>query len=292
MRGGVANNRNSPHAKNVSLVPDEDKGVLELQRLLYRRFGIDVSHYGAEFLKRRVVHRLESCKVSTYAEYLGLLMRDAKEHLRLVEMLSIQVTEFFRDPEIFKAIEKNLIPKIIERKKKNGGHAIKAWSAGCATGEEAYTLAMVIDNVLRETKAEMTFTVSATDVNSDFLLVGKKGDYPKARLTKVPAGYMDRYLKPNGATMYSVVPELKPFLRFFRHDLASKYMVPNNDLILCRNVLIYMSQESRAEIQECFHGSLNPGGFFVLGSMEAILKSDYFETADISNCIYQRIEKK
>lgn len=262
-------------------------GLEELNRYLYENHGFDLMHYNPSFLQRRLQLRMAAQHVAGYGDYLALLRADRREYLDLINALSVNVTEFFRDAPLYQAVAARVLPKIMAANVESGRRSALAWSAGCASGQEAYTLAMILDDYFGRQAPAWPFTIHASDISEEFLAVAREGKYSKEKAAGVPAGLRRRYLSEDGGSV-CVAPRLKKTVHFFRHDLAAAPVFGGVDLIFCRNVMIYFSTDTKEKMLRSFHGCLRREGFLVLGGSEIILKPDLFELADPEHKIYRR----
>jgi chemotaxis methyl-accepting protein methylase len=265
-----------------------ENDVLRLRRLLGDSHGVDLSYYTESFLTRRVSARMRQVKAATPGDYLQLLETDPVELRALLAALTINVTEFFRDAAVYEALRKNVIPKILA----SGRKRIAAWSAGCATGQEAYTLAMTLDEAL-STREGASYVVYASDISPRQLEAAEAATYPTDAVKCVPARYGRRYFAPVGADRIEILPSLKSNVRFFQHDLSAALPTPaiGFDLILCRNVMIYFASDVKPKIFETFQRLMTPGGYLVLGGTEVILNDRLFRVVDPANKIYQAVPR-
>ncbi len=255
----------------------------ELDILLERiieETGYDFSQYRHGTIKRRIFKRLLATGVADFQAYLDFLDEYPEEYRRLIKELTIKVSCFFRNPYVFELLNKIVLPDILRRKEMERGPAIRVWSAGCAYGEEAYSVAMLLVEYLRGKKKELSdyfISIFATDIDNDALAKAKLALYEDEALYEVKKLYLDRYFVHDGR--YSVSDEIKDLVVFCQHDLTSNRqiappagVVHSYDLILCRNVLIYFSLPLQRRVMLNLLRSLNPGGFLVLGEAESVLK--------------------
>jgi len=209
------------------------------------------------------------------SEYLKYLRADPSEYERLIDALTIKVSSFFRNPIVFEIIAQRILPQIIKRNKHDEVCEIRVWSAGCADGEEAYSIAILIcEAVLMET-ARCHPYIFATDISRDALNVAEKGIYRRKSLGTTKLDIFDRYFTDRGDT-YEVLPFVRKTVRFSRDDLSSKNRIApadsvfgDFDLVLCRNVLIYFSPELQKRVCDKLYKTLNKGGFLILGDSES-----------------------
>ncbi len=244
---------------------DELRSLLEHVR---RARGFDFSGYKRASLERRVRKRLDAVGVETYAAYEDHLEANPAEFKELFDTVLINVTGFFRDPEAWAYLGSEIVPILIERVAEE--RPIRVWSAACATGEEAYTVAMVLAEALGEDEFRRRVKIYATDVDEDALLAARLGSYPEEALAAVPEAMRERYwtATPGG---FVFRPDLRRSLIFGRNDLIRDAPISRIDLLLSRNSLMYFTTETQAGILRHFHFSLNDDGFLFLGKSEMLL---------------------
>lgn len=256
---------------------------------IYRNKGIDFGLYRHGTLKRRVSSRLTATKCADYETYIYYLNRNPVEYDHLINVLTINLTEFFRDTETFKALEKKIIPEIIRNKESKKQKIIRVWSAGASNGEEAYSLAMLFLEAFRNNKNNFTLHVYGTDIDVECLAKAKAGTYDSSRIKKIPANLVQKYFEFNNG-LFQVRPELRQITRFKQHNLVSDAPLPHMDLILCRNVLIYFSRTLQETVCMNLTHVLNPGGFLVLGKVESLwgVVAKKYEVVDAVERIYRK----
>ena len=205
----------------------------------------------------------------TLAEYAAYLESDPEEYARLVNSLLIKVTEFFRDPKLFDYLRDHVLPELIAEARREG-RELRIWSAGCSTGEEAYSLAIIVAEALGDELPWPEIRIFATDIDREAIAFARRGIYPPAAFKGLPAGARDRYfVKSDGG--YEVAKRLRALMVFGEHDLGERAPFPRIDLLLCRNVLIYFSAPMQRVALETFAFSLRPGGRLVLGTSESVM---------------------
>jgi two-component system CheB/CheR fusion protein len=241
----------------------------EIAWLVKSRCGIDFSRYRATTLNRRVLHRMAMTGCSELEEYLGRLTADPGEMEKLLDIVTIHVTEFFRDRDVFKSLEQGYVPALIDEKTGAGHGVIRAWSAGCSTGEEAYSMAMMIDRAVSRVSPNTHIEVFGTDVSEDSCRTARKGVYCDEKLESLPADVVEAYFEEKGQCR-KVTSRLRSLVKFMSHDLFTAPPYSHLDLIMCRNVLIHFEHDVRDEIIANFHASLQDRGLFVLGKSEAL----------------------
>jgi chemotaxis protein methyltransferase CheR len=249
---------------------EEDPGFELLKKVITKSTGFNCEQYKEAHFKRRVNVRVRATNSENYEEYLRLLKKNSAEHEYLIKALTINVSEFFRNPETFGVIEKEVIPFLIKSRSDSLVKSIRIWSAGCATGEEVYSLAILLHRILGRDFDRYRISIIGTDIDSLSLEKARKGTYHESVLKNVNASIKESYFVRQGET-YQVSDQLKNMIRFKRHDMISESCINRFDLIICRNVMIYFKKEIQEQLQLKFHQSLNRGGFFVIGKAETLL---------------------
>ena len=260
-------------------VPPKGRDGDEFEALLDRireRSGIDFGTYKDATIVRRLRGRMGATGHSSLAAYAKQLDTDPEEYAKLISSLLIKVTEFFRDPKVFDHLRTHTLPMLIDAARK-GGRQLRVWSAGCSTGEEAYSLAITLLEALGDDKI-LDVRVFATDIDGAAIAFARRGLYPPGALKKVPPAIRERYfVKSDGG--YEVARSLRALMTFGEHDLGARAPFPRIDLILCRNVLIYFSPPMQRAALETFGFSLRDDGRLVLGPSETVaaLPNPYVE---------------
>jgi two-component system CheB/CheR fusion protein len=263
-----------------------DAGGDAILRLLRDEYGIDFSHYKASTVTRRIERRLalnRSVDLEMYAEQ---LRSDPRELSSLYEDLLIGVTRFFRDDAAFSILESKVIPEMVERAR--GDEQIRVWVTGCATGQEPYSIAMLLHEHLTRLRRPINVKILATDVHKSSLDAASAGVYNELQLAGVSAERIARFftLKADG---YHVSQALRETIVFAPHNLIRDAPFTKLDLVVCRNLLIYFQPHAQQTVLTLFHFCLKPGGFLFLGSSEtpgAML--DEFDTIDEHSKLYRK----
>ncbi|MBA2300449.1 MAG: PAS domain S-box protein, partial [Chloroflexi bacterium] len=246
---------------------DGDEFAALLDRIR-ERSGIDFSTYKTATIVRRLRGRMTATGHPTLGAYAKQLENDGEEYARLISSLLIKVTEFFRDPKVFDHLRTQTLPKLIEEARLEG-RELRLWSAGCSTGEEAYSLAIAVSEALSIDTKAIDVRVFATDIDRAAIAFARRGRYPPAALQKVPAPIRDRYfVKSDGG--FEVAKSVRSMMTFGEHDLGVRAPFPRIDLILCRNVLIYFALPMQRAALETFGFSLRDNGRLVLGPSETV----------------------
>jgi PAS domain S-box-containing protein len=248
---------------------DPDREALRhLLDLIHDRSGIEFGRYKAATIQRRVRGRMSATARATLPEYLAFVESNPEEYSRLLNSLLIKVTEFFRDQKLFDYLRDCALPELIDAARREG-RELRLWSAGCSTGEEAYSLAMALAESLGDDLPWPDIRIFATDLDGQAIAFARRGTYPAASLRGMPAAERNRhFVKSEGG--YKVAKRLRALMVFGQHDLAEGAPFPHIDLLACRNVLIYFSQPMQQSALETFAFSLRPGGLLALGSSETV----------------------
>jgi chemotaxis protein methyltransferase CheR len=243
---------------------------------LWRGRGLDLSDYRRGTLERRLAVRMANLRLKDPGEYLQRLRSDPWECDRLIEAILIKVSSFFRDPLVFELLAHRVLPLIIERHRREHTRQIRVWSAGCSSGEEAYSVAILLAQALEDEGFPWHPSICATDISTEALAAAQTGRYRLESLETTQLGILDRFFRPT-ADGFEVIPEIRRMVHFSRDDLTSRpSLAPADsvfgsfDLVLCRNVLIYFSLKLQKRVQDKLYRALNPGGYLVLGMSEAL----------------------
>ncbi|MEM6906757.1 MAG: CheR family methyltransferase, partial [Pseudomonadota bacterium] len=238
----------------------------ELLKLVSDKADIDFSLYKSPTLKRRVARRMALKGQDTLKSYLSLLNTDKTELNVLHREFLVGVTNFFRDRPVWDALEEIALPVLFKRDKDAG--PVRVWSVGCSTGEEAYTLAMLLQKFCSENELDRDFRIYATDVNETAIEAAKQGIYPDSVREEIPPLMLERgYLTFQSGT-FKVAPALRNKVFFAAHNVIDDAPYTRTDLIVCRNLLIYLSPDVQAKVMAHFAFSLRKGGYLMLGAAE------------------------
>lgn len=260
--------------------------LYQICAVLRARTGHDFSGYKDKTVIRRVQRRMQILKLDRVEDFIARLKQDPQEVEFFFQDLLIGVTQFFRDPQAFAALEQQVIPALFAGK--GTSDAVRVWVPGCATGEEAYSIAILLSEHLRRMGGGPRLQIFASDIDERSLEIGRVGRYPAATAIDVPAERLARYFTREDGT-YRVVPELRECCVFARHDLLRDAPFSRLDLISCRNLLIYFDGELQSRVIPLFHYALRPGGHLFLGSAENVTRhARLFAPVDKQYRIFQR----
>jgi len=246
---------------------------------------IDFSGYKEGTLWRRIERRMAAKHVTNLTDYLTLIESNPEELEHLGKDILISVTAFFRDPESFSALRTLVRTMLLN---KQPGDEIRVWVPGCATGEEAYTIAILIAEALGPTAAQYRIQIFATDIDLNALAIARKGSYAESALADLEPGLVVRYFQKVGNRL-EVARHLRDMVVVARQDIIQDPPFLRLDLVSCRNLLIYLQNEPQAKVLATFHYGLNPGGLLFLGKSEGIFQQEsLYEVIDKSARIYRR----
>jgi chemotaxis protein methyltransferase CheR len=245
----------------------DDEELEKLKRKIERDRGFNCSFYKDKCLRRRIAVRMRARGRRSFAEYSALLETEPGEYEHLLDTLTINVTKFFRNPETWEAVEAQVVPHLFA-----GRGPIRVWSAGSASGEEAYTVSILLQEwaeAHRKVPELERVRIVGTDIDRRSLQNAQAGVYPELSLTETPARVRERWFSPGPP--YRIRPEAQRNVSFTRRDLISERAEAGQSLIFCRNVVIYFDREIQERLFKDFHDALLPGGFLVLGKVETLI---------------------
>jgi two-component system CheB/CheR fusion protein len=267
--------------------PDDERLLRAFLDQLRERSGIDFGSYKRATILRRLQRRMVATGAPKLRDYIHHVQSNPEEYTRLTASFLIKVTEFFRDGDLFDELRDTVIPKLIADARERD-RELRVWSAGCATGEEAYSLAMLIADALGDELDSFNVRIFATDVDGDAITFARRGVYAESTLRDLPADLVERHFTkvPDG---YEVRKRIRAITVFGQHDLGQRAPFPRVDLALCRNVLIYFTTDLQKRALQLFAFSLRDGGFLVLGKAESTTPlAEYFVLAHPRLKIYRR----
>lgn len=230
---------------------------------VYALTKIDLNAYKERQMKRRIDTLISKNKYSGYNEYVAAIKKDKALFEEFVNYLTINVSEFYRNPEQWKILENDILPEKL-KKYPNG---LKVWSAACSTGDEPYSLVMLLSKYMPLNKIK----IFATDIDEQVISKAKTGIYRAQSLSGLPQEFKDKYFTKLGDNSYQISEDIKKCVEFKKHNLLKDDYPKNYNIIVCRNVVIYFTEEAKDQIYRRFFDSLTPGGTLFIGSTEQII---------------------
>ncbi|MDB5025501.1 MAG: chemotaxis protein CheR [Mucilaginibacter sp.] len=268
-------------------LPQQDNDIFkQILTVLRVRRGVDFTYYKQSTLKRRIIRRMALNKIEKTANYLNYLRENKSEHDALYNDMLISVTSFFRDPPSFEILSDTIFPSLLS--KKTSSEALRIWVAGCATGEEAYSIAICLQEHLGDKATAIKIQIFATDISEIAIDKARTGSYNKAELEGIsPTRLQQFFIKQDGS--YQVNKTIRDMCVFAHHNLLKDPPFSKIDLVSCRNVLIYLEPVLQKRALTTFHYSLNQDGYLILGKSESIgNNTDIFKPYKNSEKIYLR----
>jgi two-component system CheB/CheR fusion protein len=247
--------------------------------------GFDFSAYKVSSLVRRIQKRMRDVGVGSYAEYTDYLEVHPNEFGPLFDTVLINVTSFFRDTASWQYLAEQILPRLVDT---SGERAIRVWSAGCATGEEAFSAAILLAELLGEEAFRQRVKIYATDADDNALATARQGSYEARQVGGIAPEQLEKYFDAVG-NRYIFRTDLRRSLIFGRHDLIQDAAISRLDLLICRNTLMYFNSETQERILARFHFALNKTGYLFLGKAETLLAhSDCFRPVDLRHRVFSR----
>jgi chemotaxis protein methyltransferase CheR len=236
------------------------------RKLVYDESGILFTATNRSILEQRIRDLLRGNKLPDAAAYFKLVASNRTELKNFLDAVTTNLTRFFRNQPHFDALEKFVIPEIIKIKKAAGNYNIKIWSAGCSTGEEPYTIAMLLCDIL---PSPFKFDITASDLSLKCLMTATEGFYDKSRVVGIPDHFLTKYFD-HLTDGYKAKPVLKDRIRFDYHNLKNDAGFRAMDIVFCRNVLIYFDEQTQNGVINKFYDSMNPKSFLYIGHSESL----------------------
>ncbi|ACA54372.1 protein-glutamate O-methyltransferase CheR [Clostridium botulinum] len=243
-------------------------------------FGINLKAYKQNQLQRRILSLMSRVGVNSVEEYISLLKKDKDQRIKFLDFITINVSEFFRNPEIFDELEKKIKTELLN----NSSKTLKIWSAACSIGAEPYSLSIIMDELSPSKKHK----IIATDLDMTILQRAKEGIYAQAEIKNVKKERLEKYFIKEGEK-YKIKPSIKDVVTFKKHDLILDNYEKDFDLIVCRNVVIYFNQDIKDNIYKKFSESLKKGGLLFVGATESIYNYKDYGFEKVSTFIYRKI---
>ncbi|WP_282935630.1 protein-glutamate O-methyltransferase CheR [Paenibacillus sp. RC67] len=256
----------------------EDQDFLLFIKKVKDYTSIDLSQYKEAQMKRRLTTLRMKKGYNTFAAFFEAMTKDKELFYEFLDRMTINVSEFWRNPNRWEVLEKTFLPDMLRKNRK-----LKCWSAACSTGEEPYTLAMI----LAELNALKDAHLLATDIDDGALAKAKKGIYSDRSVREVPSLYLKKYYKQENLT-FSIAEELKREIRYQKQNLLVDTFDTQFDLIICRNVMIYFTEDAKHLLYQKFANALKPGGILFVGSTEQIFSPGQYELESAETFFYRK----
>jgi len=253
--------------------------MADFEKWVYLEFRINLSAYKSKQLHRRINSLVSRAKVNSLEAYVDVLKNEPVQRQRFLDFITINVTEFFRNPKVFDEFSRQL-----EEYVKACDHQLKIWSAACSNGAEPYSIAMTLDGIMED----KNYSILATDIDYTILKKAIAGRYDQSELKNVSNGLKTKYFSRNEGE-YGISQELKKRITFKRHDLILDDYEKNFDIIVCRNVTIYFNDGTKEDIYKKFSSSLRKGGLLFVGSTESMFNYKQIGFEKTSAFIYRKL---
>ncbi|MFC1523584.1 CheR family methyltransferase [Thermodesulfobacteriota bacterium] len=241
--------------------------------LVYSKTGIFLKPEKKELLNARLGKRLRACRIDNFKDYYQYVMQDrsGEELIQLIDSVSTNFTSFFREKGHFDYLGSTVLPEIVHDRKRN--NELIVWSAACSSGEEPYTLAMVLDDYF-SSYPDQRFVIQATDISTKVLAQAERGIYSEDRITGIPNSMVRKYFQKGvgqSAGYVKIKEVLRRVVKFSRFNLMDEFSWPKPvDIIFCRNVMIYFNRETQQDLVSKFYSAMAPGGYLFIGHSESI----------------------
>ncbi len=247
---------------------------------IYELTHIDLNCYKERQMKRRIEALIAKHKFSGYEEYIEAISNNKKLFEEFMSYITINVSEFYRNSDQWQILENDIIPYL----QNNLNRRLKIWSAACSTGDEPYSLVMMLSRHMPLNDIH----IIATDIDKQVLEKANVGVYSEKSIINLPAEFRNKYFTKIGDRNYQITDEIKKCVEFRQHDLLKDEYIDYCDLILCRNVVIYFTDEAKTEIYRKFNESLNPGGILFVGSTEQIINYRELNYSSLKSFFYKK----
>ncbi|KDR95154.1 chemotaxis protein methyltransferase CheR [Peptoclostridium litorale DSM 5388] len=247
---------------------------------VHHKTGINLSLYKEKQMKRRLSSLANRNGYDDFGSYFKAIDTDKELFNEFINYLTINVSEFYRNPDQWKVVESEILPQLLKNKK-----SLKIWSAACSTGEEPYSMVMLLSKFMPLNKIK----IIATDIDQEAINKAKNGVYQEKSLKNLPKNFIDDYFIGKDG-IYQVKDEIKQRVEFKKHNLLKDKYFDGCDLIVCRNVLIYFTEEAKAEIYKNFSSSLNDEGYLFVGSTEQIIMPNKYNLKSLKTFFYGKTQ--
>ncbi|WP_243366498.1 CheR family methyltransferase [Fundidesulfovibrio soli] len=265
-------------SKTISLRTElkiSDAEFVQLRDFIYKQAGIYIADNRKYLLENRLANRLKELNLRSFAEYYHFLQYDPskkQELSKLFEVVTTNETSFYRNPPQLAVFQNNVLPEVLEKQRKLGARKLRIWSAGCSTGEEPYTIAIILHEVLKSEINSWDIRITANDLSEAVLAAARNGVYNDYTLRTTPKEIVAKYFTAD-AGKFKVKPEVKRLVQFGPINLSDRVMlkrVDRSQIVFCRNVIIYFDDEMKKNVIGSFYDNLQPGGFLLIGHSESL----------------------
>jgi len=269
-------------------VPIED--VEKIFKVLNTLTGMDFSRYRQKMMTRRLAYHMRLIGCESVEDYISILRQDAAEPANLLNSLTINVTSFFRDSLVYDRIAESVLPLLFETINGAAGKTLRVWSCCSSAGQEATSVAILAQEHMQRTQQPHPISICATDIDPDMLEQGRSGTYDNRDFVKMPVALRQKYFSEISPGLWQRSEDLDAWLEFRKLDIVDEAPLKNQDLVLCRNALIYFTRELQETCMAKFAQALKPGGFLVLGMTETFWEADKkgFDVFDGPGKIYRK----
>ncbi len=266
-------------SKNITLrqrLEIKDEEFVQLRDFIYRQSGIFIGDNRKYLLENRLINRLKEHNLKNFGEYYYYLLYDSrrKEELnKLFEVITTNETSFYRNVPQIKVFQDVILKKLIREKRARSEKSIHIWSAGCSTGEEPYTLSIIMHEVLRNEVPLWRVKITAIDLSQEVLAAAKIGEYSKYAMRTTPPEIIKKYFEQTKPGRFAVCQKVKKLVDFKQANLNDRQTlkdIPRSDIIFCRNVIIYFDNEMKKNVVSSFYDNLYSGGFLFIGHSESL----------------------
>src|SRR4051795_9924709 len=271
------------------MASDQDPEFEALLEFLKDSRGFDFTGYKRSSLMRRVDRRMQQLDMASYVDYLDYLQLHQDEFTALFNTILINVTSFFRDPDAWTHLRDVALPQVLSARKPSD--PIRVWSAGCASGEEPYSVAIALAELMGPEQFRDRVKIYATDVDEEALVQARHASYPESTVKAVPDELREKYFEQQGQrTVFRT--DLRRSIIFGRNDLVRDAPISRVDLLVCRNTLMYFNAETQGQILARLHFALQPTGVLMLGKSEMLLShTDLFKPVDLRRRVFRKLPK-
>jgi chemotaxis protein methyltransferase CheR len=256
----------------------EDTDYVQFIKKVKDNLSLDLSNYKETQMKRRLTSLMLKRGFETFATYYNALLNDKDLMNEFLDRVTINVSEFWRNPNRWTVLEQRFIPELLRHSPR-----LKCWSAACSTGEEPYTLAMILNE-----KGVVSPDILAMDIDDTVLRKAQVGEYPDRSVRDVPPPYLKKYFSESNQ-QYKVTDTLKRMIRFKKGNLLLDRFEQDFDLIICRNVMIYFTEEAKTNLYHKFSNALRPGGLLFVGSTEQIFSPAQYKLETVDSFFYRKL---